>query len=220
MLIHDYSTRRGVLVPLLEKVHAMYRELAEHDKLSGLAMPEHIITWTQKRRKELVDIERRFFVALDGGELVGFFFYKHEGENILLEDVQGSPEVIEGFLKKLEYDTAAKDKTFYAGERIRRCADEEIVALRKGAKPRSSDCSVDVLRETQNINLVGISPRSLDSGIGHKKAASPLVTSAKCGGNVVTNSSGVGHKKIIDLLGDFKDMSAALKLRYSLNSYK
>ncbi|MCL2049469.1 MAG: phosphoribosylformylglycinamidine synthase [Defluviitaleaceae bacterium] len=37
----------------------------------------------------------------------------------------------------------------------------------EGALPLSSDCSVDVLRETQNINLVGMSPRSLDSnGVG------------------------------------------------------
>ena len=41
-----------------------------------------------------------------------------------------------------------------------------------GALPLSSDCSVDVLRETQNINLVGMSPRSLDSSLSHQEADS------------------------------------------------
>jgi len=37
-----------------------------------------------------------------------------------------------------------------------------VALLSRGASPLFSDCSVDVLRTTQNINLVGISPRSLD----------------------------------------------------------
>ncbi|MCL2049240.1 MAG: lysoplasmalogenase family protein [Defluviitaleaceae bacterium] len=38
-----------------------------------------------------------------------------------------------------------------------------ILRAAGGALPPFSDCSVDVLRSTQNINLVGISPRSLYS---------------------------------------------------------
>ncbi|MCL2049980.1 MAG: DUF512 domain-containing protein [Defluviitaleaceae bacterium] len=38
-----------------------------------------------------------------------------------------------------------------------------VPAHAEGASPLSSDCSVDVLRSTQNINGVGMSPRSLDS---------------------------------------------------------
>ncbi|MCL2047091.1 MAG: DNA-3-methyladenine glycosylase 2 family protein [Defluviitaleaceae bacterium] len=50
---------------------------------------------------------------------------------------------------------------------------EEIRLRLGGALPLFSDCSVDVLRSTQNINLVGMSPRSLDSSPAEKKEALP-----------------------------------------------
>jgi hypothetical protein len=122
MIIHDYSNRRGVLVPLLPKVHALLKEIAERDKISGLETPEHVITWQQKKRKELTEINRRFLIAMDGEILAGIFFYRYEGKKIFLEDVQtawayrNNPRVMEGFLKKLEYDAGTKDAIFFASK--------------------------------------------------------------------------------------------------------
>ena len=134
MTIHDYSNRRGVLVPLLPKVHALLKEIAERDKLSEA--PEHVITWQQKKRLELTDINRRFLVAMDGEILAGIFFYRYadSATKVFLEDVQvawsyrNNPRVIEGFLKKLEYDAGTKDAAFFTSERIKHDADKEILA--------------------------------------------------------------------------------------------
>lgn len=142
--IHDYSGRRGALVPFFPKIHAMLKENAERDKMAGLEPPEHIVTWTQKLRKVLLDINRRFIVAADGGNLAGVFFYRYDATKVFIEDLQiawayrNNPNVIEGFLKKLEYDQAAKDATFYASERVKIDSDKEILAA-KGFKTTHED---------------------------------------------------------------------------------
>ncbi|MCL2225972.1 MAG: hypothetical protein FWB96_13475 [Defluviitaleaceae bacterium] len=139
MEIHDYSSRRGALVPLLPKIHAMLKENASRDKLSVTEPPEHIISWRQKMRRTIVDINRRLLVALDGGSLAGIFFYRYDGANIYIEDVQTAwtyrknPAVIEGFLKRLEYDAGTKTATFFVGERVKIEADKEMLAA-KGFK--------------------------------------------------------------------------------------
>jgi hypothetical protein len=137
--VKDYSARRGVIVPILPKIHAMIKENAEKDTIAGIAPPEHIITWTQKMRKLLMDIKRRFLVASDGGNLAGIFFYRYDETKIYIEDLQiawayrNNPGVIEGFLKRLEFDAGTKDATFFVSERVKIEADKEILAA-KGFK--------------------------------------------------------------------------------------
>ncbi|MCL2355979.1 MAG: hypothetical protein FWC70_02310 [Defluviitaleaceae bacterium] len=140
--VNDYSNRRGIVVPMLPKIHAMLAEIAARDKHSE--PPEHVIIWSQKMRKILMDINRRFIIALDGKFLAGIFFYRHDGGNIYIEDLQvawvfrNNPGVIDGFLQRLEYDSAAKDATFFASERVKSDADQEILAA-KGFKRELED---------------------------------------------------------------------------------
>lgn len=141
---NDYSNRRGVIVPILPKIHAMLAENAARDKLAGLEPPEHVIMWSQKMRKILTDINRRFIVALDGGFLAGIFFYRYDGKNIYIEDVQvawayrNNPGVIDGFLQRLEYDPGTKDAAFFASGRIKSDSDTEALAA-KGFKKELDD---------------------------------------------------------------------------------
>jgi hypothetical protein len=118
----DYSSRRGTMVALLPKIHALLTEIAVRDKIAGITPPEHLVTWQHKARKELIEVNRRFLVAMDGNLLVGLFFYrydKNEKNNVYIEDVQISwafqknPLVLEGLLKKLEYDADARNATFF-----------------------------------------------------------------------------------------------------------
>ncbi|MCL1884842.1 MAG: hypothetical protein FWF81_13945 [Defluviitaleaceae bacterium] len=144
MEIKDFSGRRGVLVPIFPKIHAMLKENSEKDRISGLKPPEHVITWQQKMRSTLVDNNRRFFVAMDGNNLAGIFFYRYDGNKIYIEDVhvawayRRNALVIDGFLKKLEYDQGTKDATFFVGERIKLEVDKEILAS-KGFKDEHED---------------------------------------------------------------------------------
>jgi hypothetical protein len=159
--INDYSSRRGVLVPLFPKIHAMLKENSERDKFSNLEPPEHLIIWQQKIRQVILDINRRFIVAMDGGNLAGIFFYRigkvdgvgkidgigkvdgNEGK-IFIEDVQAAwsyrnnTHIIDGFLKKLEFDKHSKDATFYASQRIKIDYDKELLAA-KGFKTVHED---------------------------------------------------------------------------------
>ena len=130
----DYSNRRGVLVGWLPKIHTLLKNNALRDTLAGIQPPEHIVTWTQKMKAGLLDINRRFLVATEGTMLAGILFYRHENGNVYIEDLhvdwafRKNPQVVEGLLKKLEFDTNAKDATFYASERIKSDADKEILA--------------------------------------------------------------------------------------------
>ena len=75
-------------------------------------------------KPRLVDVNWRFITAVDDATLVGVFFYRHGGANVYIEEMQvaythhGNLQVIEGFLKKLEFDKAAMDATFYANDRM------------------------------------------------------------------------------------------------------
>ena len=130
----DYSNRRGVLVGWLPKVHAMLKDNAHRDQLAGIQPPEHIVTWSQKMKAQLLDISRRFLVATKGTMLAGILFYRYEDGNLYIEDLhinwafRKNPQVVEGLLKKLEFDTNAKNAAFYASERIKSDADKEILA--------------------------------------------------------------------------------------------
>ncbi|MCL1843868.1 MAG: hypothetical protein FWF79_08645 [Defluviitaleaceae bacterium] len=142
--IIDYSSRRGAIVPFLTKMHAVIKENSLRDKLAGMKPPEHVITWSQKMRKVLLDINRRFYIALDGQMLAGVFFYRVDGGKAFIEDVQvawayrNNAHVIDGFLRKLEYDVSLKDSTFYASERVKADADAEMLAS-KGFKKKYVD---------------------------------------------------------------------------------
>jgi len=133
----DYSSRRGTMVALLPKIHALLTEISVRDKIAGITPPEHLVTWQHKARKELIEIQRRFLVAMDGNLLAGLFFYRYDKENknnIYIEDVQiawvfhKNPLVLEGLLKKLEYDADARNATFFASNRIRIETNKEILA--------------------------------------------------------------------------------------------
>jgi hypothetical protein len=134
MEIKDFSSRRGAIVPLLPKIHAMLKENAEHDKIS--APPEHLITWTQKIRKTLLDINWRFLAALNENNLAGIFFYRIDGTDAFIEDVQtalsvrNNAEIIEGFIKRLEFDPSIKNATFFASERVKIESDKEMLAAK------------------------------------------------------------------------------------------
>ncbi|MDR0272506.1 MAG: hypothetical protein LBI27_04230, partial [Clostridiales bacterium] len=142
--IKDYSTRRGVIVPILPKIHKLLKENAEQDKLACIEPPEHLITWQHKMRRELVDINRRFLIAVDGPNVAGFFFYRYDGKKIYIEDFQvawayrNNANVIEGFLKKLEFDKGTTDAVFYASERVKIEANSEILAS-KGYDVKKTD---------------------------------------------------------------------------------
>ncbi|MCL2216027.1 MAG: hypothetical protein FWB91_03285 [Defluviitaleaceae bacterium] len=131
---NDLSNRRGALVPMLAKIHAMFSENATKDTISGIAPPEHIITWRQKMGGRLVDVNRRFLVAQDGDMLAGIFIYRYDNTDIYIEELQiawafrNNSQVLEGLLKKLEFDHSTKDATFFAGERIKIEADKEKLA--------------------------------------------------------------------------------------------
>ena len=138
MEIHDFSARRGALVPYFSQIHAMIKENALRDRFGNLQPPEHLVTWQHKMRKELVDINRRFVVALDGGQLTGVLFYRVDGTDIYIEDIQvawahrNNPAIIDGFLKRLEHDqtAGAKGAVFYASERIKIDMDTEKLVAR------------------------------------------------------------------------------------------
>ena len=130
----DFSSRRGGVVNLLPKIHQLLKQNANNDKLAGNEPPEHIVTWSQKIKTQLLDIDRRFLVAKDNGILAGFLFYRHDGGSLYIEDLQvawnfrNNPAVVEGLLKKLEFDAAARDAEFFASERVKSEADKEILA--------------------------------------------------------------------------------------------
>jgi hypothetical protein len=143
----DYSSRRGVLAQILPKVHEVYAANARDDKSAFLPPPEHIISWTQTMRRVVLDVNRRFLVAMDGERLAGFLFYRvasvGQEKEVYIEDLQlaplyrGKSGIVEGLTRKMEFDAAVKDSTVYAGERVRRDADEEMLAA-KGATERTS----------------------------------------------------------------------------------
>lgn len=130
----DYSSRRGAVVALLTDMHAMLTENAKKDTLGVTTAPEHIVSWKQKVNATLRDVNRRFVVATEVNKLVGVFFYRYEGTNLYVEDLhvawayRHNAKVVEGLLKKLDFDPMAKDAMFFAGERVKVESDKEILA--------------------------------------------------------------------------------------------
>ena len=137
--INDYSGRRGVLVAMLPKIHAIMKDNAGRDKFGLTKQPEHLVTWQQKTRQTITDIRRRLIVAQDGEMIAGILFYLCDGGKVFIEDVQvawayrNNPTVIDGFIRRLECDPGSKDAVFFASERIKTDANTEILAS-KGFK--------------------------------------------------------------------------------------
>ncbi|MCL2605020.1 MAG: hypothetical protein FWD90_11135 [Defluviitaleaceae bacterium] len=138
----DYSTRRGAIVPLLPKIHALLKENAEKDKLCGLEPPENLVTWRQKINPMLLDISRRFVFAMEikgpnNRDVLGFVFYRYppnEKGKLYINDMQiayaqrGNAAVLTGLVAKLEADPNAKNAAFFGGERLKKPVDKEILA--------------------------------------------------------------------------------------------
>jgi hypothetical protein len=137
----DYSSRRGAIVPLLPKVHALLKENAERDKPSGLEPPANIVTWRQQMNPQLLDISRRFVFAMEkkgaGREVVGFVFYRYDTQKkntLYIEDMQiawehrNDPAILTGLITKLENDPSAKNCELFGSERLKLMADKEILA--------------------------------------------------------------------------------------------
>jgi hypothetical protein len=89
LAVHDYSSRRGVLVPLLPQIHALLTETAKKDSLAGIEPPINIILWKQQMNKQLVDINRKWLVVLNGNILAGLFFFRFLPDgNIYLDELR------------------------------------------------------------------------------------------------------------------------------------
>jgi hypothetical protein len=137
----DYSSRRGAIVPLLPKIHALLKELAEKDKLCGLESPVNITLWKQKINPQLLDVSRRFLFAMEIGgekrEIAGFLFYRcdpREPGKLYIEEMQiawsckNKAAAVAGLIAKLETDPGAKTAVFFGSERLRLMADKELLA--------------------------------------------------------------------------------------------
>ena len=129
--ITDHSSRRGVLVAMLKSIYALIADNAQKRKATP---PDNFITWQHVVKPQLLDISRRFFSAMDGDILVGVFFYRYSDGNIYIEELQiahsyrNNPQILEGFLKKLESDQNAASMTFYANDRMQQEQNKEILA--------------------------------------------------------------------------------------------
>ena len=132
--ITDFSTHRGGVVALLPKIYAMLKENALGDKSGVLRNPGHIITWQQEIKKQLTDINRRFIIATEQGEICGILFYRHENENAYIEEMQFSKNnknqvaAFDGMFKKLELDKKSANAVFYVSDRIKLERNKEILA--------------------------------------------------------------------------------------------
>jgi len=138
MQAYDYSTRRGAIVPLLSRVHALMTTNAKNDTLCGIDPPENIIFWRQRLYKQLVDIHTRWLFVLDDKQVAGVLFY-HIGEDvpdIYIDELQvawpykGKPIVLAALLDKLGQDPAAKAARFFGSERVKSPHDKEILESR------------------------------------------------------------------------------------------
>jgi len=95
----DYSFRRGVLVPLLKQIYTIISQ--------NVAGTENIITWQQKMRKNLIDINWRFIIAVDGANLLGFIFYRYANSHKEQLDFA----LCENAIRTLQADCRAKFDT-------------------------------------------------------------------------------------------------------------
>ncbi len=133
--VNDYSNRRGALVPLMPKLHALLTENAEKDTLAAYAKPENIIFWKQKMGKAFLDIGNKFLLVTDGADIAGLMFYRIENGAAYLSQLQTAwryrhnPAVLEMMLEKFVYNNEVKAcAKVFAGENIRSPRNKELLA--------------------------------------------------------------------------------------------
>jgi hypothetical protein len=133
--VHDYSNRRGIMVPMLKKFHEMLRETAEKDSMAACPPPENYILWKQNMHKKLVDINRRWFLVLDGKTVAGLMFFYFERDRIYIEELRiawayrnnsiAFTLLIDKFIND---NTVRKSSAVYAGINVKREPNQEILA--------------------------------------------------------------------------------------------
>ena len=132
--VTDYSKHRGGVVALLPQIHSMYKENALADKSGVLQNPGHIVTWQQKIKKRLTDINWRFLIATQKDRLVGVMFYRYDNNNAYIEEFQfhknfeGDTEAFDQIFKKIEMDKKSADSVFYVGQFVKLEKNKEILA--------------------------------------------------------------------------------------------
>ena len=142
--VTDYSNHRGGVVTLLPQIHSMYKENALADKSGVLQNPGHIITWQQKIKKRLTDINWKFLIATQKDRLVGVLFYRYDGANAYVEEFQfhksfeGDTEAFDQIFKKLEMDKKSSSAVFYVSKYVKLEKNKEILAS-AGFKEFSGD---------------------------------------------------------------------------------
>lgn len=155
----DYSSRRGVIVPLLGQVYALLAENAEKDKLAGLTPPANIILWKQTMNRYLVDIRRRWLFVMDDTVVAGLMFFRfgEDPQSVYIDELQiawlyrRNEAVLAMLLDKFQSDRSVKACTqVYAGERIKKEEAKEILASvglseSRAGKPAPSDADDPLL---------------------------------------------------------------------------
>ena len=142
--VTDYSSHRGGVVNLLPKIHSMYKENALADKSGVLQNPGHIVTWQQKIKKRLTDINWHFVIATQKDRLVGVLFYRYERNNAYIEEFQfhknfeGDIEAFDQIFKKMEMDKKSSSAVFYVSRFVKLEKNKEILAS-AGFKDTSTD---------------------------------------------------------------------------------
>ena len=132
--VTDYSNHRGGVVMLLPQIHSMYKENALADKSGVLQNPGHIVTWQQKIKKRLTDVNWHFIIATQNDRLVGVLFYRYEVGNAYIEEFQfhknfeGDTEAFDKIFKKLEMDKKAAGAVFYVSQFVKLEKNKEILA--------------------------------------------------------------------------------------------
>ena len=136
----DYSNRRGIIPPMLDKIYGVISEYAANDKLAGLPPLPNLIIWKQRMRKILVDISSRWLFAMDGTAVAGLLFYRFGKEpenagNVYIDELivawgyKDDESVFGALLDKFVNNDSVKDcPEVFAGERVRRDADKELLA--------------------------------------------------------------------------------------------
>jgi hypothetical protein len=133
--ITDYSNRRGALVPMFPKIHALFAENATKDTLARFTPPENIILWKQRYRKLLLEINRRFLLVIDGYAITGLMFYHFKDGAVYLDELQigwyyrNNPAVFNLLIEKFVNSNEVKAVSMvYAGANIKSPADKELLA--------------------------------------------------------------------------------------------
>jgi hypothetical protein len=135
--ITDFSNRRGAVVPLLPKIHAMLAASANKDTVAGLKPPANYILWKQEISKQLIDISRRWVTVMDGTDVAGLLFYRFDakGENIYVDELRiawayrNNNNVITLLHDRFINDNSVKKASaVFAGANVKREANQEILA--------------------------------------------------------------------------------------------